>query len=104
MGSITKPLLKLSRYRKNSLIGSVQARGKFYAFSEIVEAIVLVSLKNAFAALFALNALLTLLFGYFLYVVTGNFTEQSVFYIGLIALVFGIVNVLSSYLLSKVKE
>jgi hypothetical protein len=76
----------------------------FYAFSEIVEAVILISLKNAFAALFALNALLTLLFGYFLYIVTGNFTEQSVFYIGLIALVFGIVNVLSSYLLSRIKE
>ena len=29
--------------------------------------------KNAFAAIFLLNALLTLLFGYFLYVLTGNF-------------------------------
>jgi hypothetical protein len=50
-----------------------------------------------------LNALLTLLFGFFLHIVTTNFTEQSVFYIGLIALVFGLVNVLSSYLLSRAK-
>ena len=71
--------------------------------TEIIEAALLVTLKNAFAALFMLNALLTLMFGYFLHIVTKNFTEQSVFYIGLIALVFGIVNLLSSYLLSRVK-
>jgi uncharacterized membrane protein HdeD (DUF308 family) len=76
----------------------------FYGVTEIVEAGLLVSMKNGFAALFALNALLTFLFGYFLYIVTGNFTSQSVFYIGLIALVFGIVNVLSSYLLGRVKN
>jgi len=75
----------------------------FYAVTEIIEAVLLYTLKNAFAALFLLNALLTLLFGYFLNVVTGNFTERSVFYIGLIALVFGIANVLSSYLLSRIK-
>jgi len=76
----------------------------FYAVTEIIEAGLLVTLKNGFAALFMLNSLLTLMFGYFLLVVTKNFTEQSVFYIGLIALVFGLVNVLSSYLLSRVKE
>ena len=76
----------------------------FYAVTEIIEAGLLVTMKNAFAALFMLNALLTLMFGYFLHIVTKNFTEQSVFYIGVIALVFGLVNVLSSYLLSRVKE
>jgi len=76
----------------------------FYAVTEIIEAALLVTMKNAFAALFMLNALLTLMFGYFLHIVTTNFTEQSVFYIGLIALVFGLVNVLSSYLLSRVKK
>lgn len=76
----------------------------FYAVTEIIEAGLLAAMKNAFAALFMLNALLTLMFGYFLHIVTKNFTEQSVFYIGLIALVFGLVNVLSSYLLSRVKE
>jgi uncharacterized membrane protein HdeD (DUF308 family) len=75
----------------------------FYAITEIIEAALLVTMKNAFAALFMLNALLTLMFGYFLHIVTKNFTEQSVFYIGLIALVFGLVNVLSSYLLSRAK-
>lgn len=76
----------------------------FYAISEIIEAGILVSLNNAFAALYLLNALLTLLFGYFLYQLTGNFTEQGVFYLGLIALVFGLANTLSAYLLSRIKE
>jgi hypothetical protein len=74
----------------------------FYAVTEIVEAALLYTSKNAFAALFVINALLTLLFAYFLFIVTGNFTEQGVFYLGLIALVFGIVNELSAYLLSRI--
>ena len=73
----------------------------FYALTELVEAGILVRNKNAFFALFVLNALLTLLFGYFLHVVMGNFNPQSVFYIGIIALVFGIANILSAYLLSR---
>jgi hypothetical protein len=73
----------------------------FYVVTELVEAGILIYQKNAFAALFIINALLSLLFGYFLYVVTGNFTPAGVFYIGLIALVFGLTNVLSSYLLSR---
>lgn len=75
----------------------------YYAFTEIVEAGILISLKNAYFTLFVINALLTLLFGYFLYILKNNFTEQGVFYIGLIAFVFGIVNILSSYLLSRTK-
>ena len=75
----------------------------FYAITEIIEAGILISLKNAFATLFVLNALLTLLFGYFLYVLRGNFTPEGVFYVGIIAFVIGIVNLLSSYLLSRIK-
>jgi hypothetical protein len=76
----------------------------FQAVSEIIEAGILIYLKNVFAALFLLNALLTMLFGYFLNVVIGNFTPQGVFYVGLIALVFGLTNELSAYLLSRIKE
>jgi len=76
----------------------------FYAVTELVEAGLLYSLKNAFAAVFVINALLSFTFGYFLYVVAGNFTPQSVTYIGIIALVTGIVNELSAYLLSRIKE
>jgi uncharacterized membrane protein HdeD (DUF308 family) len=75
----------------------------YYAITEIVEAGILISFNNAFASLFIINALLTLLFGFFMNVVAGNFTMQSVFYLGLIALVFGIVNELSAYLLSRIK-
>ena len=75
----------------------------YYAITEIVEASILISLKNAFSVLFIMNALLTLLFGYFIFVVSGNFTAGSVFHLGLVALVFGIVNELSAYLLSRAK-
>lgn len=73
----------------------------FYALTEITEAGILFVQKNAFAALLVINALLTLLFGYFLSIVIGNLTEENVVYIGLVALVIGITNILSSYLLSQ---
>jgi len=73
----------------------------FYAVTEIIEAGILIYYKNAFAALLIINASLTLLFGYFLSIVIGNFIPQTVFYIGLVALVIGLTNVLSSYILSK---
>jgi hypothetical protein len=76
----------------------------FQAICELAEAGILISLGNAFAALFLLNALLTLLFGYFLYVVSGNFNPQGVFYLGVIALVFGLANELSAYLLTRIKK
>jgi uncharacterized membrane protein HdeD (DUF308 family) len=75
----------------------------FSAICEIVEAVILDSKKNAFMALFLINAILTLMFAYFLFIVTGNVTEQSIYYIGIMALAVGIVNVLSSYLLSRIK-
>jgi hypothetical protein len=74
-----------------------------YAVSEIVEAVLLFKEKNAFGALYLLNALLTLLFGYFMYLLMGNFTAQGIFYIGMIAFVFGIANQFSAFLLSKAK-
>jgi len=73
----------------------------FYALTEIVEAGILLTDKNAFAVLMVINALLTLLFGYFFSVVITNMTPQGVLYIGLIALVVGATNILSSYLLSR---
>lgn len=76
----------------------------FYALSELVEAGILISQKNAFFSLYLLNAFLTMLFGYFMYQLNDNFTERSVFFIGIIAFVFGIANELSAYLLSRIKE
>jgi hypothetical protein len=76
----------------------------YYALSELVEAGLLISMKNAFFSLFLLNALLTMLFGYFMYQLNGNFTERSIFFIGIIAFVFGIANELSAYLLGRIKE
>ena len=76
----------------------------FQAIAEIIEAGIMITEKNAFAALFLLNALLTMLFGYFLYVLMGNFTPQAVFYVGVIALFFGLANELSAWLLTRIKK
>jgi uncharacterized membrane protein HdeD (DUF308 family) len=76
----------------------------FYILTEFIEAGILISQKNAFAALFIQDGLLSVLFGYFLYIAIGKFTPEAVFYIGIIALIIGITNVLSSYLLSTMKK
>jgi hypothetical protein len=76
----------------------------FYAVTELVEAGIQYTRRNAFAALFVINALLTLMFGYFLFVLIGNFTSQGIFYLGVIAVVFGITNLLSAFLLGQAKE
>jgi uncharacterized membrane protein HdeD (DUF308 family) len=76
------------------------------AIFELAEAINLFKQKNGFGALFILNVLFTLLFGYFLYIVftTPDVKPQGVMYLGIIALTIGISNELSAYLLSVVKK
>jgi len=76
----------------------------FYAVTECIEAGIMFSEKNAFGALALINSLLSLLLGYALYLLLADFVSQKVFNIGLIALVFGIVNELSAFLLSRIKE
>lgn len=88
---------------RNYILGIILIWVLTYAITEIIEAGILFSQKNGFGALFLLNAFLTLLFGYFLYVLLGNFTAQGIFYIGTIAMVFGIANELSAFLLSLIK-
>jgi hypothetical protein len=89
---------------RNLILWSMLVWILYYALSEIIEAGLLIRMKNAFAALYLINALLTLLFGYFLYILIGNFTSQGIFYIGVIAFVFGITNELSAFLLTRAKE
>jgi uncharacterized membrane protein HdeD (DUF308 family) len=76
----------------------------YNAVTEIVEAGILITLKNAFAVLFIQNAVFSLLLGYFLSVLVTDFTPEKVFRIGLIALVFGLANEVSAYLLTRIKE
>jgi hypothetical protein len=94
-------LLKLNSSERNQLLWIIFAWVIFYALAEVIEAAILISQKNAFAVLFILNALLTFLFGYFYYLIMNNFNPKSLNFIGAIAITFGLVNVLSSYLLSK---
>ena len=76
----------------------------FQALTELVEAGILFSDGNAFAGLFLINALLTFLFGYFLNIVSPSFSPQSIFYLGIIALVFGLTSVLSAYMPSWINN
>jgi uncharacterized membrane protein HdeD (DUF308 family) len=89
---------------RSLIVWTVFAWVMFYAVSEIIESILLINSGNAFFALFLMNAVLTLSFGYFLYQLKENSTEKALFYVGVIAIVFGIANEFSSYLLSRVKK
>jgi hypothetical protein len=93
-------LIKLESATKD-IVWIILVWAIFYLVTELVEAGILIRQKNAFAVLFLQNALLSLLFIYFLNIVMSTFSAQGVFYIGLIALVFGITNIISSYLLKK---
>jgi hypothetical protein len=76
----------------------------FNAVTELIEAGILFFQKNVFFAVFITHALLSFLFGYALYTLTSDFVSQKLFNIGLIAIVFGLVNELSAFMLHSVKE
>ncbi|HSO89399.1 MAG TPA: hypothetical protein VLQ91_22795 [Draconibacterium sp.] len=76
----------------------------FNAVTELIEAVILFSQRNAFFAIFITHALLSTLFGYALYVLISDFTPEKVFNIGLIAIVFGFINELSAFMLGVIKS
>jgi len=76
----------------------------FNSLTELIEAGILLLNKNAFFALFIINALLSSLMGMGMYNLIVNFTEERLFNVGFIALVFGLVYQLSAYLLNRIKN
>jgi uncharacterized membrane protein HdeD (DUF308 family) len=97
-------LIFIADYPGTQIIWALLGWVVYNAVSEIVEAVILYNQKNAFAAIFMIHALLSLLFGYGLYILTYDFTAEKVFNIGLIALVFGLVNELSAFMLNSIKK
>jgi uncharacterized membrane protein HdeD (DUF308 family) len=76
----------------------------FNALTELIEAVILFTRQNAFFALFAIHALLSMLLGVGFYKLTESIDPERIFNMGLIAVVFGIVNELSAYLLKTIKK
>jgi uncharacterized membrane protein HdeD (DUF308 family) len=76
----------------------------YNALTELIEALILFNQRNSFSAIFIIHALLSLLLGYGLYLILIEFTPERVFNIGLIAVVFGLVNELSAFMLKSVKK
>ena len=76
----------------------------FNAITEIIEALILALNKNSFFAIFIINAFLSILLGYGLYLIMIEITPERLFNFGLIALVFGLINELSAYLLNSIKK
>jgi len=76
----------------------------FNALTEIIEAVRLIFMKNSFFTVFLTNAFLTLLLGIGLYNLAENFTNERLFNLAFISLVFGVINELSAYLLKSVKK
>jgi hypothetical protein len=76
----------------------------FNAITEIIEAVQLIIKGNSFFTVFLTNAFLTLLLGLGLYNLVENFTDERLFNLAFISLVFGVINELSAYLLKSVKK
>lgn len=76
----------------------------FSAFTEIIEAVLLIFKRNSFFTVFLANAFLTFLFGLGLNNLARDFTEERLFNLAFISIVFGVVNELSAYLLKSVKK
>ena len=76
----------------------------FNALTELIEAAILISKKNSFFALLVIHALLSLLLGFALYNLIINFDPERLFNVGVIAVVFGLVNELSAFMLKSIKK
>jgi uncharacterized membrane protein HdeD (DUF308 family) len=76
----------------------------FNALTELIEAIILFSKRNSFFALFLIHALLSLLLGFALYNLIIHFDSERLFNVGVVAVVFGIVNELSAFMLRTIKQ
>lgn len=76
----------------------------FNAATELIEAAILLSKKNSFFALFVIHALLSLLLGFALYNLIINFDTERLFNVGVVAIVFGVVNELSAFMLKSIKK
>ena len=74
------------------------------AITEVVEAVMLYINKNAFFALFLMNALLSSLMGLGFYNLITETDNQRWFNMGFIAMVVGLVYELSAYLLKSIKK
>lgn len=76
----------------------------FNAITEIIESVQLIIKKNSFFTVFLTNAFLTLLLGLGLNNLAENFTDERLFNLAFISIVFGVINELSAYLLKSVKK
>ncbi len=76
----------------------------FNALAELIEAVILFYRKNVFFALFLIQALLSLLIGWGFYSLIENSEPQRMFNMGVIALIVGIINELSAYILGSIKK
>jgi len=97
-------LIFIVDYPREQIVLALLAWVVFNAVTEIIEAIILLKQKNSFSALFLIHSLLSLLLGYGLYLIIVDLTPEKLFNIGLIAVVFGLINELSAFMLSNIKK
>jgi uncharacterized membrane protein HdeD (DUF308 family) len=97
-------LIFIADYPREQIVWVLLVWVIFNAVTEIIEALILLNEKNSFSGIFIINALLSLLLGYGLYLILIEITTEKLFNIGLIAVVFGLINELSAFMLSSVKK
>jgi hypothetical protein len=97
-------LIFIADYPGEQIVWALLVWVIYNAVTEIIEALILLNKKNSFSGIFMINALLSLLLGYGLYLILKEITPEKLFNIGLIAVVFGLINELSAFMLGSVKK
>lgn len=72
--------------------------------SDFIEAGILFKAKNALGALFVINGIITLFFAYITINIFRDATPQRLEFLGILALVIGLISELSAYLFSKARD
>ncbi|MCF8366503.1 MAG: hypothetical protein K9H16_12015, partial [Bacteroidales bacterium] len=75
----------------------------FSALTDLVEAIMLYINKNVLGTLFVINTIITLIFAYFTLVMIEQYTPRVLSYLGIIAIMVGLVTECTAFIFSKSK-
>lgn len=76
----------------------------FSAITDLVEAIMLYLNKNVLGTLFLINTVITLIFAYFTLAMIEHFTPTILHYLGIVAIMVGVVTECTAFIFSKSKH
>jgi len=76
----------------------------FSSFTDLVEAIILFIDKNVLGTLFLINTIITSIFAYFTFEMIEQYTPSLLHYLGIVAIMVGLVTECTAFIFSKSKN